>query len=172
MGEGGRDALRADFDESVMLEFHGSKLTSDGEQERSAYNGHFACTCHHPSFCFNQFDDLQRALLREGNVSSADDWHSVLEPIVARCRHFVDNHARLQLFALARSLGNFLRRLALPRSVKHRSLTTLCNRGVIRRALRILPCARHFVPYAGLSLVFCRHRISFLEATNQPLPGA
>ncbi len=33
--------------------------------------------------------------------------------------------ARLQLFALAYNLGNFLRRLALPRSVKHWSLTTL-----------------------------------------------
>jgi len=57
-----------------------------GEQEGSAYNGHFACTCYHPLFCFNQFGDLERALLREGNVSSADDWRSVLEPIVGRYR--------------------------------------------------------------------------------------
>ncbi|UCE62387.1 MAG: transposase [Phycisphaerales bacterium] len=35
---------------------------------------------------------------------------------------------RLQLFALAYNLGNFPRRLALPRSVKHRSLTTLLER--------------------------------------------
>ena len=41
------------------------------------------------------------------------------------CRNFRDNQARLQLFALAYNLGNFLRRLALPRSVKHWSLTTL-----------------------------------------------
>jgi hypothetical protein len=32
---------------------------------------------------------------------------------------------RLQLFALAYNLGNFLRQLAPPREVKHRSLTTL-----------------------------------------------
>ena len=32
---------------------------------------------------------------------------------------------RLQLFALAYNLGNFLRRLALPRAVEHWSLTTL-----------------------------------------------
>jgi hypothetical protein len=38
---------------------------------------------------------------------------------------FVDNQVRLQLFALAYNLGNFLRRLALPRSVKRWSLTTL-----------------------------------------------
>ena len=41
------------------------------------------------------------------------------------CHDFVDNQARLQLFALAYNLGNLLRRLALPGSVKHWSLTTL-----------------------------------------------
>ena len=41
------------------------------------------------------------------------------------CHNFKDNQARLQLLALAYNLGNFLRRLALPRSVKHWSLTTL-----------------------------------------------
>jgi hypothetical protein len=41
------------------------------------------------------------------------------------CRSFKENQARLQLFALAYNLGNFLRRLALPRSVRHWSLTTL-----------------------------------------------
>ena len=39
-----------------------------------------------PLFCFNQFGDLERVLLREGNVSSADDWRSVLEPIGGRYR--------------------------------------------------------------------------------------
>jgi len=32
------------------------------------------------------FGDLEPALPREGNVHSADDWHSVLEPVVARYR--------------------------------------------------------------------------------------
>ena len=41
------------------------------------------------------------------------------------CRNFKDNQTGLQLFALAYNLGNFLRRLALPKSVKHWSLTTL-----------------------------------------------
>ena len=41
------------------------------------------------------------------------------------CRTFKDNQARLQLFALAYNLGNFLRRLALPKPVQHWSLTTL-----------------------------------------------
>jgi Transposase DDE domain group 1 len=41
------------------------------------------------------------------------------------CRRFRDNQARLQLFALAYNLGNFLRQLALPRSVRTWTLTTL-----------------------------------------------
>jgi hypothetical protein len=41
------------------------------------------------------------------------------------CRRFKDNQTRLQLFALAYNLGNFLRQMALPREVKHWSLTTL-----------------------------------------------
>jgi hypothetical protein len=41
------------------------------------------------------------------------------------CRRFKDNQVRLQLFALAYNLGNFLRQLALPRSVGTWSLTTL-----------------------------------------------
>ena len=30
-----------------------------GDQEGSAYNGHFGCTCYHPLFIFNQFGDLE-----------------------------------------------------------------------------------------------------------------
>ena len=41
------------------------------------------------------------------------------------CRRFRVNQARLQLFALAYNLGNFLRQLALPRPVRSWSLTTL-----------------------------------------------
>ena len=45
--------------------------------------------------------------------------------LVPSCHDFADNQVRLQLFALAYNLGNFLRRLALPELVKHWSLTTL-----------------------------------------------
>ncbi len=248
--------------DTIILDMDSSVSETYGQQEGSAYNGHFGCTCYHPLFCFNQFGDLERALLRNGNVVSADDWRSGLEPVVGRyrdldirrffrgdaafarpevyeyleieaylyairlpanevlhreiepfltrpvgrpsnkplvryhdflyragtwdkprrvvakiehhkgelfprvgfivtnlrrsahrvvqfyngrgtaeqwikegknavkwtrlsCHDFVDNQVRLQLFALAYNLGNFLRRLALPPSVKHWSLTTL-----------------------------------------------
>jgi hypothetical protein len=55
-----------------------------GEQERSVWNGHYACTCYHRLFVFNQFGDLERSALRRGNVHSADGWDGVLKPVVAR----------------------------------------------------------------------------------------
>ncbi len=40
----------------------------------------------HTLFLFNQGGDIERALLRRGNVASADDWRAVLEPVIARYR--------------------------------------------------------------------------------------
>ena len=54
------------------------------EQEMSVWNGHYACTCYHPLFAFNQFGGLERRPLRAGNVHSADGWDDVLKPVVAR----------------------------------------------------------------------------------------
>src|SRR5271166_1766807 len=68
----------------VVLDMDSSVSETYGEQEGTAYNGHFGCTCYHPLFCFNQFGDVEGTLLREGNVHSAEDWQAVLEPIVAR----------------------------------------------------------------------------------------
>jgi hypothetical protein len=70
----------------LVLDMDSSVSETYGRQEGTAYNGHFGCACYHPLFCFNQFGDLERALLREGNVHSAKDWKTVLEPIVARYR--------------------------------------------------------------------------------------
>jgi len=41
------------------------------------------------------------------------------------CHDFLDNQVRLQLFALAYNLGNFLRCLALPKKIKDWSLRML-----------------------------------------------
>ncbi len=72
----------------IILDMDSSDSPTYGHQEGSAYNGYFECTCYHPLFCFNQFGDMERALLRNGNVHSADDWQSVLEPIIARYRGY------------------------------------------------------------------------------------
>jgi len=69
---------------AIVLDMDSSESPTYGEQEGSAYNGHFGCTCYHPLFVFNQFGDLERCALRPGNVHSADGWRSTLEPVVAR----------------------------------------------------------------------------------------
>ena len=71
---------------SIVLDMDSSESPTYGEQEGTAYNGHFGCTCYHPLFVFNQFGDLERCALRPGNVHSADGWRDVLEPVVARYR--------------------------------------------------------------------------------------
>lgn len=70
----------------IILDMDSSVSPTHGEQEGTAYNGHFGCTCYHPLFLFNQFGDLERCSLRPGNVHSAHDWRDVLEPVVARYR--------------------------------------------------------------------------------------
>ncbi len=246
----------------LILDLDSSVSETYGRQQGTAYNGHFECLCYHPLFLFNQFGELESAMLRRGNHASAKFWRKVLLPVIERyrglnipkffrgdaafaipglyqlleqegygytiriksnavlereiehlltrpvgrpshkpkvfyhsfqyqakswqrsrrvvakvewhagelfprvgfivtnlnkysqnvvkfyngrgtakqwikegknavkwtklsCRTFKDNQARLQLFALAYNLGNFLRRLALPKPVKHWSLTTL-----------------------------------------------
>jgi len=52
----------------VVLDMDSSESPTYGEQEGSAYNGHFGCTCYHPLFVFNQLGDVERCALRPGNV--------------------------------------------------------------------------------------------------------
>ncbi len=124
----------------IILDMDSSVSETYGQQEGSAYNGHFGCTCYHPLFCFNQFGDLERALLREGNVSSADDWRSVLEPIVARYRDLDISRFFRGDAAFARpelyedlELEDYLYAIRLPSNqVLHRQIDHLLTRPVGR----------------------------------------
>ena len=60
------------------------------------------------------------------------------------CRAFRDNAVRLQLFALAYNLANFLRSLALPDQVTHWSLTTLREK-LVKIGARIVRHGRYVV---------------------------
>src|ERR1700730_349039 len=68
----------------IVFDMDSSVSPTYGEQENSVWNGHYACTCYHPLFVFNQFGDLERCALRPGNVHSADGWKDVLKPVAAR----------------------------------------------------------------------------------------
>jgi hypothetical protein len=265
----------------LILDMDSSESPTHGDQQGSAYNGYFGCTCYHPLFVFNQHGDLERAMLRRGNHNSAKFWRRVLLPVIERyrdraipkyfrgdaafaiptlycvleeesfqytiripankvlmanishlltrpvgrpsykpkvfyesfsyqaqswdrprrvvakvewhagelfprvgfivtnmtgwsrkvvkfyngrgtaeqwikegkyavkwtrlsCRNFRDNQARLQLFALAYNLGNFLRRLVLPKSVRHWSLTTLREK-LIKIGAKVVTHSRYVI---------------------------
>ena len=68
----------------ITLDMDSSVSPTHGEQEGTAWNGHFDCKCYHPLFVFNQFGMLERCALRHGNVHSADGWQDVLDPVIAR----------------------------------------------------------------------------------------
>ena len=81
--------LRKKFSPSVEMAARTSKILgcspiANSTTYSSVWNGHYACTCYHPLFVFNQFGDLERCALRPGNVHSADGWDAVLKPVVAR----------------------------------------------------------------------------------------
>jgi hypothetical protein len=71
----------------LILDMDSSVSETYGEQEGTAYNGLFECTCYHPLFLFNQFGDLEYAMLRRGNYASAKFCRRVLLPVIERYRH-------------------------------------------------------------------------------------
>ena len=68
----------------VILDIDSSESPTHGKQEGTAFNGHFGKNCYHPLFVFNGAGDLERSILRPGNVHSAKDWHQVLDPVIQR----------------------------------------------------------------------------------------
>jgi len=60
------------------------------------------------------------------------------------CHDFVDNQVRLQLFALAYNLGNVLRRLALPKSIKDWSLRTMREK-LVKIGAKVVKHARYVI---------------------------
>ena len=68
----------------VVLDMDSTEVPVYGEQEQSAYNGHFESTCYHPLLLFNREGDCLAAKLRPGNVHSAEGWEELLLPEIER----------------------------------------------------------------------------------------
>jgi len=67
-----------DSSQRVVLDMDSTEIPVYGQQENSAYNGHFESTCYHPLLLFNREGDCLAAKLRPGNVHSADDCEELL----------------------------------------------------------------------------------------------
>ena len=68
----------------AVLDMDSTEIPVYGEQEHSAYNGHFESTCFHPLLLFNRDGDCLAAKLRPGNVHSAEGWQALLLPEIER----------------------------------------------------------------------------------------
>jgi len=68
----------------AVLDMDSTEIPVCGEQEHSAYNGHFESTCFHPLLLFNRDGDCLAAKLRPGNVHSAEGWQDLLLPEIER----------------------------------------------------------------------------------------
>ncbi len=68
----------------TVLDMDSTEIPVYGEQENSAYNGHFESTCYHPLLLFNRKGDCLAAKLRPGNVHSAEGWEELLLPEIER----------------------------------------------------------------------------------------
>jgi hypothetical protein len=73
-----------DAQQRIVLDMDSTEIPVYGQQENSAYNGHFESTCYHPLLLFNREGDCLAAKLRPGNVHSADDWEELLLPEIER----------------------------------------------------------------------------------------
>ena len=77
-------AEAVDSPQRVVLDMDSTEIPVYGQQEQSAYNGHFESSCYHPLLLFNREGDCLAAKLRPGNVHSAEEWEELLLPEIER----------------------------------------------------------------------------------------
>jgi hypothetical protein len=65
----------------IMLDMESPVSPTHSDHEGTAWKGHFDCAFYHPDFLFNHFGMLERCVLRNGNIHSADGWQEVLGPL-------------------------------------------------------------------------------------------
>ena len=88
---------------------------------------------------------------------------------LAEIRHRNDNQVRLQLFAMAYNIGNFLRRLALPKQIKDWSLRTMREK-LVKIGAKVVSHARYVTFQMAEVLVSKRLFEEILERIHRLKP--
>src|SRR5208283_28359 len=151
-----------DSPQRVVLDMDSTEIPVYGEQEQSAYNGHFESTCHQAAswktarrvaakvefhfgelfprvgFIVTNLETDSRAAVRFYNKrGTADQWikegKQAVKMTRLSCHRFRSNEVRLWLGVIAYNLGNLWRRLVLPNRIGDWSLTSLQQRLVKTR---------------------------------------
>jgi len=122
----------------VVLDIDSTEIPVYGQQEQSAYNGHFESTLAMDS----------RAVVRFYNKrGTAEQWikEGKLAVKMTRlsCHRFRANEVRLALSVIAYNLGNLWRRLGLPTRIDTWSLTSLQQR-LMKTGGRLVKHARYY----------------------------
>ena len=68
--------------DKLILDLDSCQSETYGDQQGSTYNAYLECTCYHLLFLFNQYGDLERAMLGRGNRNGAKFWRRVLLPVI------------------------------------------------------------------------------------------
>ena len=68
----------------VVLDMDSTEIPVYGQQDQSAYSGHFESTCYHPLLLFNRNGYCLAAKLRPGNVHSVQGREELLLPEIDR----------------------------------------------------------------------------------------
>ena len=74
-----------DDSERVVLEMDSTQSPVHGQQQGSAYNGHFESVCYHPLLLFNQHGDCLAAVPRGRRRGAAEEDNSILVEVLEPC---------------------------------------------------------------------------------------
>ena len=125
----------------IILDMDSSVSPTHGEQEGTAYNGHFGCTCYHPLSCSTSSATWRDVPCAPVMFTVPTGWRNVLEPVVMR---YKERKVRLYFRGDAAFASPRYTNISKPRdySTSSASKRTRFSSGTLPICLRDLSVAR------------------------------